>query len=858
MIPYVKIFFLVLSSLFALVDSQGVCRATCDFSSGSEKCTFTAKIDLHAGELGYYTFEECRELGPNPTLAMKRNVSYEFIQDDISNWMHPLGFAYEADGAHVDKDELEAGVKPPGSGIACDENNACPAPRYKRNGVLMDGTIDGFTVGSEDSAGGLDFGLEAYEHMFYYPINQWAGYGLFSISLTFDSPDFGSDIFYFCHIHSGMSGRIKFVNDDNDTVQIADNLPEIPYDYDTPSLYDRECGTFGLDDYQLPNSQCLSQFVCDPPDGALGKYSKCYDAMNCAMMIGMTTNVDDEKSLFLHQMIPHHQNAVNMAKALLKTGDSFFADLTISSSEDGSAVDGVAGAESEDTQTDNSGSDPDYCFLDALLRSVVSEQNSQIQTMRGLLDAGGYKDENDCEVIVSTAELSSEQKMRNLHTVEEEKSQVRENRQLDGDGVCKATCKGDQCYFTAKINFFAGELGYYEFEECPELGTNPTLGIKKGVSYVFSQADSSNWMHPLGLAYYADGAHAEVDELEPGIPPPRSMSNCGGNNSCPAPMYSLNGEFLGDYSNDPQIFPVAGGEDFGLDTIEALYYRPIGDWVGYGEFSVSLLFDVEDFDDDIFYFCHIHSGMSGRIKFIDDYGNVLQEEDYPELPYDYDKPSKFDEECGTFGLDKYQLPNNQCPSTFVCNKPSGPLGDYANCYDAMNCAMAVGMTTKVEDTVSLFIHQMIPHHQNAVNMAKALLKSNKISCYDVTQETNDCELHKILVSIINLQNHQIQVMRSILDGKDLKEDYDCNVLASGDFSSEDEKLQGAKSEDAVTATESEDAVTGAKSEDEASINLKNNEPTSEDIEDEFESSAYQMTNSLLLLIVGCIISALLH
>ena len=39
--------------------------------------------------------------------------------------------------------------------------------------------------------------------------------------------------------------------------------------------------------------------------------------MNCAMMNGMTSSVKgsaSEDALFLHQMIPHHQNAVNMAK----------------------------------------------------------------------------------------------------------------------------------------------------------------------------------------------------------------------------------------------------------------------------------------------------------------------------------------------------------------------------------------------------------------------------------------------------------------------------------------------------------------------------------------------------------------
>ena len=42
--------------------------------------------------------------------------------------------------------------------------------------------------------------------------------------------------------------------------------------------------------------------------------------MNCAMMVRMTTSVKESESevaLFIHQMIPHHQNAVNMAKGKL-------------------------------------------------------------------------------------------------------------------------------------------------------------------------------------------------------------------------------------------------------------------------------------------------------------------------------------------------------------------------------------------------------------------------------------------------------------------------------------------------------------------------------------------------------------
>eukprot|EP00588_Corethron_pennatum_P011287 CAMPEP_0194282394 /NCGR_PEP_ID=MMETSP0169-20130528/22991_1 /TAXON_ID=218684 /ORGANISM="Corethron pennatum, Strain L29A3" /LENGTH=855 /DNA_ID=CAMNT_0039027689 /DNA_START=79 /DNA_END=2646 /DNA_ORIENTATION=- len=844
-----KIFLFTASTIFASVESQDQSQdQLCTPNCVSGRCSFTVQVDLHAGELGYYTFEECPELGPNPTLAIKRNVNYEFIQTHNSNWMHPLGFAYEADGAHVDELELEAGVLPPGSGVNCDENLSCPAPKYLREGILMDGLIDGYAVGSEDSVNGFDFGLEAYEHMFFYPINQWAGYGPFSVTLNFNNDDFGLDIFYFCHIHIGMSGRIKFVGDDG-TAQVKKNLPLLPYEYDQQSDFDKECGTYGLEEFQLPNSQCLSEFVCDVPR-ELEQYSKCYDAMNCAMMIGMTTNALDEKALFLHQMIPHHQNAVNMAKALLITQKTFCADITIASSEDLSGG-ATAGGESEDSVIGNSGKDQDYCLLDAILRSVIGEQNHQIQTMQGILERGSYPDENDC--IVTVADLSAEQKKRNLEKVVEEETQgTQEKRQLDEDYVCMATCVSEsQCSFTARINYFAGELGYYEFDECPHLGTNPTLGIKKNVSYVFLQADSSNWMHPLGFAYEADGAHTGVDELEPGIAPPGSGSTCGEDFSCPAPMYSVNGIYVGDYSNNPAIEKKSVGlEDFGLDTIEAMYYRPIGDWTGYGEFSVSVLFDVENFDRDIFYFCHIHSGMSGRIKFLDSTEHLIQEENNPAMPYIYDNPSTFDENCGTYGLNQYQLPHRECPSMFVCQKSNmhEELKQYSECYDAMNCAMAVGMTTKVEDEISLFIHQMIPHHQNAVNMAKTLLHSGKISCYDLTLETNDCLLHVLLVSIINSQNHQIQVMRGVLDSKNLKEDYDCNVAVSGDFTSQDEKFAAAESEDYKPKKEEETPVEV----EDTKVMSDNIRPMSSEDEESFgDSSGSKTTASLLISLVLC-------
>ena len=58
-----------------------------------------------------------------------------------------------------------------------------------------------------------------------------------------------------------------------------------------------------------------------------------------------------------------------------------------------------------------------------------------------------------------------------------------------------------------------------------------------------------------------------------------------------------------------------------------------------------------------------------------------------------------------------------------------------------------------------FMHQMIPHHQNAVNMAKMLLRT----------EPGDDELESMLREIINSQNMQITYMRGWLADKNVPE-----------------------------------------------------------------------------------------
>eukprot|EP00980_Cylindrotheca_fusiformis_P031576 scaffold26580_cov157-Cylindrotheca_fusiformis.AAC.1 len=282
---------------------------------------------------------------------------------------------------------------------------------------------------------------------------------------------------------------------------------------------------------------------------------------------------------------------------------------------------------------------------------------------------------------------------------------------VSGEGVdCVAPCEGDVCTYHVHVNLHAGELGYFEFKECGDK-ISPTIGVEVGKTYHFVQADRTNYYHPMGFAYYPDGDHAGKEELEPDNVPPGSSSTCDTTETCPAPKYYQDGVYLGDWMSDDSNVTSTG--DFGLDHYEPKFYYPMGEWLDFGTFESHLTFDVTDFAQDFFYFCHIHQFMTGRIKLVDSNGDALFPENKPPLEYSYDVIQPFDKTCGTFNTSDYQLPDGkfsyQCPERFVCDvaqavtpeQGSGPsnLETFAGCMDAMNCAMMVGMTTNAYTTI---------------------------------------------------------------------------------------------------------------------------------------------------------------
>ena len=263
-----------------------------------------------------------------------------------------------------------------------------------------------------------------------------------------------------------------------------------------------------------------------------------------------------------------------------------------------------------------------------------------------------------------------------------------------------------------KVNLFMGETGYYEF--AGYTGPSPDIEVRIGQTYTFDQTDPSNWYHAVGFAYFPDGAHGETwggderDEVE-GL-----------------------GELLYKINGAATTCPDAG--DTGLDCYEPEFFYPRGDWMAKNytaELTITQAMADRSHGGVIYYFCHIHSKMSGKLIIKNaDGSNVTQANGSPlnqtaELSlYSVPSPDAFDTMCGTTGASAYaDGGQKECASRFL---PGTLDTDFEKCMQAIDCQMnkemrVVGFDTHQSHIVT-FMQQMIPHHANAVNMAKIILK----------------------------------------------------------------------------------------------------------------------------------------
>jgi len=310
--------------------------------------------------------------------------------------------------------------------------------------------------------------------------------------------------------------------------------------------------------------------------------------------------------------------------------------------------------------------------------------------------------------------------------------------------------------FVFKVNLWEYQ---YEVEGCE--GVAPTLDIKRGVEYTLVQKDVSNWFHPLGLAYYPDGAHDDVPELEeptPGECDEEQFMCNPGEGVQQAPLYCINGncETYEDWNN---------GTVSGLDVYEPVFQRPEDQWEeegGENSYAVKITIPEDSKTAEFYYFCHIHSGMSG-LMVVEDPAPDANKLVTP-LAADYygAPPQEFDVACGTYDnvTAFHENFDTFCPDmTFLCDTTGS---DFSQCMEAIDCKMNYEMRVQEKEAnkLAVFMEQMIPHHWNAILMSRIALKhATDADGFD----DEDLNVPQLMRNIINVQMQQIQEMQGWLE-----------------------------------------------------------------------------------------------
>ena len=279
--------------------------------------------------------------------------------------------------------------------------------------------------------------------------------------------------------------------------------------------------------------------------------------------------------------------------------------------------------------------------------------------------------------------------------------------------------------------------------------------------------------HPVGFSYIAGGAHQQC------------AGHAGG---CP----ELDGSTLSYFVDGAAVTSDESG--FGLDAYEPLFFNS-QDWWGTkntaNAFKVTLTIPADASYTRIYYFCHIHGGMSAEIEItgssaasptVIDASQLGSETEASALAIftaiqaaDQQAVSTFDENCGTHMSSAFD-PNaahSTCDGKhFLCAMPAqagAPSGDFETCLSAIDCQMHHNMATSIPSTstskFATFARQMIPHHQNAVAMAKVLQKFGTAGDYPAagTEDQDQAWAEGLIRDIINTQNFQIQSMQAWLD-----------------------------------------------------------------------------------------------
>jgi len=455
----------------------------------------------------------------------------------------------------------------------------------------------------------------------------------------------------------------------------------------TRDSHDVTCGTTATAPYADGGANaCDQQFFGGTHDT---DFEQCLQSVDCQMHKEMMyeTSVDEDSNVvtFMQQMIPHHENAVNMAKLLLK--------------QDMDAVSGV-----ED--------------LEGILYDIINVQNFQVHSFRNYLNPEGKLLEGSTSVPPPT--------------------------RLRGRRMDSGACTPSETNICMSLDFFASETGYYNLDRGDfevTSGSSPDITVKIGQTITFDQSDHTNWYHPVGFAYRPDGAHGD---------------DWGADEN---PEVEGLGELLYKIDGAATDCPDAG--DTGLDCYEPEFFYPYDDWTSKkytSELTITPEVAAASEGGVIYYFCHIHSKMSGRIIILNEDGSDYCPGSKEQDLYAPVKRDANDVAWGTTGASQYgEGGDMECDMQFFGGNHDT---DFEKGLQAIDCQMMKemsGETSIDEDSnVVTFMQQMIPHHENAVNMAKVLMKQDM----DAVSGVEDLE--GTLYSIINVQNFQIHQFRNYL------------------------------------------------------------------------------------------------
>jgi uncharacterized protein (DUF305 family) len=440
---------------------------------------------------------------------------------------------------------------------------------------------------------------------------------------------------------------------------------------------------------------------------------------------------------FARQMIPHHQNAVAMAKVLSKHMEA--KDFPAAGTED-----------------------QDMDWAKGLVRNIINVQNFQIMQMSGWLDANPTlaKESTQCYDSASiTADCS-----------DPGEPTVAASTGIYTYGVECDKTSDTPLTITLKWNEFASEWGMYTVDGCE--GVGPKLKLTAGTVYTFDQSDASNWYHAVGFSYIAGGAHTECKDSE------------GAAGECPELGGEDGGSTLQYYVRGVAVTDDESG--FGLDAYEPEFFNS-QDWWGEQSpaYKVTLTIPADASYTTVYYFCHIHAGMSAEIEVVGSSASTKTEIAASALGGETEASAKaiydtivtdhqadiaaYDETCGTHKSASFSPENfgSACKNMhFLCS--DGDLDTFHQCIEAVDCQMHMDMAVHVPDGSSkfaTFARQMIPHHANAVAMAKVLSKHMEAKDFPAAgTEDQDMDWAKGLVrSIVNVQNFQIMQMSGWLD-----------------------------------------------------------------------------------------------